>query len=503
MFTAELEQDELTVEPGGTAKVQVVVANNGDSPGRYALEVEGIDPDWCAVPVPTFGLQPGEGTRERVLIKPPRSSESKAGVYPFVIAVLSLEDGERVTRQGSVNVEPFNLLTMELLPKRATVSPMSRTGEFQVTVANLGNTEQHLQLFASDPEDGCTYQFQEERVSLPPGGHADIPLSARPTSAPLISSPRLYGFSVSARSVEDSHVSTSTLGQLERRALVNVATLVSLVVLVAIVLAGWGFWPRPAAIRLFQLDRSTVPQGESISVRWRTAHANSVRLEFDGRIIQANLPPRGTHTFEPEQSGTLVLVAEGPMGEVASGDKRVTVTAPETPPLPVIAELSASPAHIKKGEMVTIHYVVRNADRIYLAPLGIQLETVLTDKDVAIPRSGTYTLVAVSADNKTVSQTFDIVVDESDADIFFIVNPSAVNSPGETVSLRWDIRRAVEARIKSSDPDNDIGPISPLQGVMSVPIYKTTTFTLEAKDSEGRAAVQTLEVPLLENRSGE
>ncbi|MEP0765254.1 MAG: hypothetical protein HRF45_01760 [Fimbriimonadia bacterium] len=489
MITVALEQDELVVEPGGTAKIQVTVTNNGEAAGRFGLEIEGLDPEWCAIPVSSFTLEPGQQASERILVKPPRSSESRAGVYPFVVSVCSLESGERVSRQGSVNIRAFNLLTIELMPKRGVVSPLGRTCYFQVGVGNLGNTEQHLQLFASDPEDGCTYQFDEERITLPPGGRQEVDLAVQATSSPFISTARLYGFTVSARSVENSHVSASTQGQVERRGVISPSVLVTVLVLLAISTVVWLLWPRAAVVAHFAVDRNAVMKGESVTVSWRTLHSNSVRLEFNGRVIGSNLETQGSMKFTPEESGRLVLVAQGNMGETPSREELITIQLPEALPPPEILELSVNPKTIRKGEPVTITYKVRNTDRIFITPPNIQLQPYLGSAEVRFERSGQYEFVAVNAENKTVSRKFSVTVVEADVDISFSVQPAVVKHPGDTVRLRWELRGAVEASI-----DNDIGPIDVSSGTLDVPVQKTTVFTLTAKDSAGKSASQTVKV---------
>jgi hypothetical protein len=489
MITVTLEQEELAVEPGGTVKIQVVVANTGDAAGRYALEVEGLDLEWCAIPVPAFTLQPGEETRERVLVKPPRSSESRAGVYPFVLSVKSLESGEKVSRQGSVTVKPLNLLTIELAPKRGDISPFSRSAQFRTIVANLGNTEQHVQLFASDPEDGCTYQYYEERKTLPAGGQAEVGLAAMATSLPIISSPRLYGFSVSARSVENSHVSATAQGQIERKGMLSPSVLISLVVIAVLVLVGWYVWPRPSQITRFTVDSETVTEGEEVTVTWTANNAAMIQLEYDGKVLESNLKPSGSFTFAPPKTGKLEIVAEGKMGQ-SRLDKTITVNSPQEAPMPEIKEFTVNPKRVKKGQPTTITYAVEKAVRIFITPLDIQLEPFLHSKDIVFPRSGKYDFVAVNSDNKTVTKSFMIQVDDSDAEIAkFAADPPTLPTDGGKVTLSWEIRGATQASI-----DSDVGSISPESGSMEVDVTKTTTFTLTALDSQGRPTTKLVRV---------
>src|SRR5436189_2692860 len=94
MFSLTLSKDHLRVEPGSAATLAVSVRNTGQTADRYEIAVNGLDSDWLAIPVPAFNLAPGEERSEKILIKPPRAAESKAGAYPFAVKVRSLESGE-------------------------------------------------------------------------------------------------------------------------------------------------------------------------------------------------------------------------------------------------------------------------------------------------------------------------------------------------------------------------------------------------------------------------
>ncbi|MCS7064641.1 MAG: hypothetical protein NZL85_00045, partial [Fimbriimonadales bacterium] len=199
----KLEQDEVQVEPGGSAQLMVIVRNEGDQPDHAALEVEGVDAEWYAIPIPSFEVAPGEEVQKRVLFRPPRSAESRAGTYPIVIRVRSLENGRSSMAQASLIIRPYSMLTLELAPRRGVASPVHKQARYEVTVSNLGNIEQTLHLHASDPEDALAFEWEREQVYLAPGETRTVNLSAQPRQLPLLVNPALYSFTVSARSAED------------------------------------------------------------------------------------------------------------------------------------------------------------------------------------------------------------------------------------------------------------------------------------------------------------
>src|SRR5689334_19794771 len=96
-FSVRLTSDLVSVEAGATVPVSIEVVNKGTESDRYELQVEGIDPEWTAVPEAVFLADPEDLHTEKIFLKVPRASESQAGNYPFVIRVRSLNSGEART----------------------------------------------------------------------------------------------------------------------------------------------------------------------------------------------------------------------------------------------------------------------------------------------------------------------------------------------------------------------------------------------------------------------
>ena len=137
-FTVRLSSDLITAEAGSSAPVAVDVANRSEDADRFELEIEGLDPEWTAVPVPSFAVEAGEQASEKVFLKPPRTSESLAGNYPFVVKIRSLVSGDARTVQGVLQVKPYNHISMEINPKKGFVSVTRKDNGFEVTLINLG-----------------------------------------------------------------------------------------------------------------------------------------------------------------------------------------------------------------------------------------------------------------------------------------------------------------------------------------------------------------------------
>ncbi len=477
----KLGQDEVQVEPGGSAQLIATVRNESDQPDQVALEIEGIDAEWCAIPIPSFTLAPGEEMQGRILFHPPRSVESRAGVYPIVIRARSLENGESGVAQASLVIRPYSMLTLEIAPKRAAASPLRKQAEYEVTIGNLGNTEQTLNLFASDPEDALAFEWEREQLRLAPGETRTVRLSVQPRQLPLLANPTLYSFTLAARSAEDPMRSAHVQGQLERRALISPTTVVFMLML-ALLLMVWAYTrPRPVEIELFFADPAQITAGETTTLRWRVRNADQVIImpavgEFD---------PNKTQSVEvkPTTTTTYRLVARNRYGERMAEVVVIVQNAPEPPP-PAITKFFADPPTVKRGESVILRWEVKNATELILFPPGQKLDPLTPGFEHRPSRTTEYQLIARNSAGKMVSKTVRVeVVDPSQAQIVrFEATPTTINA-GESATLRWEVQNARRVVI-----DNGIGEVSPTTGEFIVTPSATTTYTLTAYDAEGRPA---------------
>ncbi|MCS6918635.1 MAG: hypothetical protein NZM28_02575 [Fimbriimonadales bacterium] len=477
-----LGQDEVQVEPGGSAQLLALVRNEGDAPDQVALEVEGVDAEWCAIPIPSFQLAPGEEVQERILIRPPRNTESRAGTYPILVRARSLENGGAGVAQGSLTIRPYSMLTLEIAPKRNTASPLRKRAPYELTLSNYGNTEQTVQLHAHDPEDEVAFELERERVLLAPGETQSVLVQAQPRRTPILANPALFSFTVTARSVEDPLRSASVQAQLERRGVVSPLVLGFLFVL-GLLLALWAYTrPLPVQIEEFVAQPAQITAGETTTLSWTVRHAEKVLIEpalgeFDpNRQRSVQVQPQTTTTYR--------LIARNRYGEQLREVVVIVQNAPE-PPAPVISKFYAEPAQIKRGESVLLRWQVQNATELILTPPGGQkLDPAMPGFEHRPSRTTEYELIARNAAGKSVSKKIKVeVIDPSQAQILgFTVQPEQITA-GESATLRWELVNAIRAEI-----DNGVGRIDPKQGELSVTPAQTTTYTLTAYDSEGRPA---------------
>lgn len=491
MVQVELSSEELEVEPGGTVQVTATVTNTGDQVDRYQIEVEGVDMEWYAIPVPAVTVAPNESKRERILFRPPRSTASRAGVYPFVVRVRSLESGDAGIAQGSLSVSTFKSLEIDLTPKRGGATFFRRDTEFAVRIANRGNTEHTLLLHASDPEDACVYEFETERITLPPDGEQEVLFRVEPTTNPVIGSTQLIGFTVIARAIDDPYLSASTQGQLVHKALISGAAIVTAIVTIGVLFTFWITRPRPVEISLFTADRMEITVGDQATLSWSVENAerNQVTISASSGRKWENLPANGKLAVDPKSRTEYELVARNSLGEMP---KRLTINVlqPPKPADPQILLFKADSREINKGESVRLVWKVENAEKLILSPIGLTLDPALPDYRDTPDKNIEYTLIARNAAGKVTTAKVKVTVRENSTAVIdsFDANPRTVE-PGEQVTFSWQITGAVRAEI-----NNGVGKVDYKSGTVTLSPTQTTEYVLTAADNNGRTTSQRVQI---------
>ncbi|MER3496670.1 MAG: hypothetical protein C4320_07825, partial [Armatimonadota bacterium] len=278
-ISATLPSEALVAEPGGSATLAFDVRNEGAEPEEVEVSLEGLDPEWVALPQPMFSIRPGESERVVVLLRPPRTSESAAGDYPFLLRVRSLgqsQMGQTETETGILRVRPYHHLSLEISPRKGFITSTRNANMFQITVANLGNAEQTLQLSGSDPEDACAYDFDRDSITIGPGMQDVVPVRVNPKHRSAVATTRLVAFSITARSAEPHHAAASGQAQLEIRPLISPAGLVFLALLALILGLVYFLQPKPPRITALTVEPTAVVKGQRVRVSWRSEGASNV-----------------------------------------------------------------------------------------------------------------------------------------------------------------------------------------------------------------------------------
>lgn len=503
-----LSETDLTIMPGSTAQLVVTMTNRQETADRLSFEIEGLDVEWYAIPVPAVNVAPGAQVSERVLFKVARSSENRAGSYPFLVRVQAMESGEVGVAQATLVIKPFNALQVELNPKRGAATYFSRLLDFDVTVVNLGNAEETLELYAGDPEDGCAYEYDVDRITLKPGQSEVVPLVVRPKAVPILGGVRLYGFTTTVRSVAESIVSASAHGQTETRPLISPLLGIFLLLLILVGYGAWQFRPRPLPallIQAFDASEKRIPAGQEVTLTWEVAPADAdiiiyKRVRQNGVDVVDPGPqknPVGSLRVRPEPPLTIYTIKVTSHGRKREQKVAIEVTPPPAPPKPTIKFLRADPPVIHQGENLILAWEAAGVKDFILDPGNIPISRFERTRQVTPAQDMEYTLRAIGLDEKYDPASKKVTVrvvspDTCVAEIVrFVAQPADVYI-GETVRLKWQTRYARSVKIDTER--GPLGDVNPGSSSKDVTILEPTTFTLTAADSLGKTVTKTITV---------
>lgn len=496
-FTVRIGADLVPVEPGATVPVTFEIANRSDEQDRYEVSVEGVDPEWVAVPVPMFTVEARDIHQEKVFFKPPRLSESRADDYPYVITVRSLVTGEARTVQGVVGVRPYHHLSMEISPKKGSVSALRKHNSFEVTLMNLGNTEHRVQLFGSDPEDVLAYDFEEEQTDLGPGQTKVVAVTANPARSRPFSSARLHGFQITGRSTNTPSVVCHASAQLEERPVLSPGMLLLAFMGVLLFVGWWLLLPKPPTMDSLNPSNDAPMSGEPVVIRWKASNAKGVRIKFNSETLVDGAELEGEKTFYPTASGTIEAVSYRDSAVSPALTRSITVHEPPETPTPQILSFDIQPRSLKVGDRFLVKYSVSDSvSDLTLSPAGIKLDPKLTQTQVTADMPGeiNYELVARNGD-KTASKSLKVKVEVGSkaSIVVFKTDVTKVPLEGGSIKLTWQVANA--ARIELVQGNLPAVTLDP-QGEREFGITEATDFVLTAIDDQGNQVTKRIKITM-------
>lgn len=497
--SVRLGADQLTIDPGSTVTLGVEVRLlEGDS-DRYELSVEGLDPGWVAIPAPTFDAVPGEVTEQKVFFKPSRESDSLAGSYPFVVKVRSLTTGESRTAPGVLTLRTFHHLTADVNPRRA-LAGANEEGDpaFRLSVTNMGNSEETLQVSVTDPDNAVAYEPERESVTVAPGQTVSIGIPVTPKRRKLIGSVQLHSLTITARSTTQPAVGANTQATLEQRGVISPSWLVGMIALLLLVVGWIAMMPKAPRLISSKIAPESLKVGEVVNLEWTASDAESVRLQIGSQNVDEKLAARDVYTWTPTEPGQYVVTIT-PVRNNWNGTpvvRTITVLEPERVPDPEILAFDIEPKRARIGETLQVRY--RLSDSVVkasLSPIGRDLNPRLDG--VQIPADGspgrvTYRLVVENAEGKMASQSVDVELYEgTDATIVAFQASATEVDLGLPVKLEWTVTGAVRVELAIG---NEKQAVDTNNGTVEINLPATTKVTLTAIDANGRSATKTLTI---------
>jgi hypothetical protein len=509
--------DRLALAPGGRADFTLVVTNRGLVVDTFDLLVEGIDPGWYTVTVPSVSLFPGATDTlglsvhlpESPLATPTASSTTSAsasssasgpagavaGEHHLQLRVVSRDDASAATADVVVEVLPVGTLRTELVPQRITLGGLFATGawgRYRLRLVNEGNANRLVDVAVADDEAALETRLDADRLAVPPGETREIALALRTRRRPWIATPRTVPFTVTATAAMEELAERSSIQGLgEPGEVLGMASGELNYLAPFAFLAGLPLWLQRLLPLLLALAAVLAVLGWILG-------AAGMQSPFRPRPTPA---AQGTPTLEggPFQSVQATAAAQltasaragAPAAAGAPGGQTAaqqTAAAGAAGQLPAITSFELrTPQGGGRGEF-ELAWDVQRADQVRILDVR---GTQRTPVD-GVPNTPTGTIriqtledreFELEATNRsgTSRRSIGVVILRPPEVVTFTAEPAEVER-GQPVTLTWEVRRAARLGLAGRSetlPD-------PRNGSITVQPDADTTFTLVAVNDLGR-----------------
>jgi serine/threonine protein kinase len=178
-----LEEANLKAEPGIGVVTHVTVQNQGQKAGNFKVSIRGLPPEWLAGSIPVVHLDPGEQKRFDMLLRPPRTPDSRAGAYPITVQMANTDAPDQLVEDhATLKVTPFYQFQARLDPSNGSGQEQA---VYRVILNNTGNSSLSFQLKGSDLEARCNFHFNPQAITVQSGEERSVELIVQGKSAPV------------------------------------------------------------------------------------------------------------------------------------------------------------------------------------------------------------------------------------------------------------------------------------------------------------------------------
>ena len=170
---------QYSVTPGDQLTIPVVLINQGLAADTFRLEIEGLPGGWASIPAPVLPLEPGEIKEAVLILRPPRTPDTRPGRQPFAILV-----GSQVAPEQSVRVD-CTLTVAAFIHYQSALEAANPDQNLpaRVQIQNLSNIPVNFTVSWNSPEEALTFEPPEpQQVNLNGGdfGLAGVLCTAGP-----------------------------------------------------------------------------------------------------------------------------------------------------------------------------------------------------------------------------------------------------------------------------------------------------------------------------------
>ncbi|MGH9069859.1 MAG: hypothetical protein ACRDX8_01505 [Acidimicrobiales bacterium] len=238
--TASLSLRAVTIEPGRSAVIDVLVRNTGAVVDELTLRVLGEAAGWALLEPASLSLFPQTEGSVRVTFSPPRASTPAAGILEFGVMVSSREDTEgSVVEEGTIEITPFTDTFAELVPHARQAR---RAASYRLAVDNRGNVAVAPTVAATSPAGDLEVAVRPRQVDIPRGTTVFLRVTANATRWMWRGSARSHPFSVQVAAAEQDASPLSVDGVMLQGAILPSWFFKALLLLLALLLILAALW---------------------------------------------------------------------------------------------------------------------------------------------------------------------------------------------------------------------------------------------------------------------
>ncbi len=504
---------ELTVQPaqfvtdaGNEVRANVTVINHTGHVDWFRIEVEGIPMEWCRIflpdgteakpaqvrlfhtPAHTATPSPDALAQLKVYIRPPKDSQTWAGVREFVVSATT--QGEPQMRRATsclLTINRFENLSSTIVPEKV----LRPSGEFRVEIYNGGNDPTTAEIETAG--DGLFIEVDRPQFALANGVKDEVKIKARVRRRHWLGAEKDYLLGVKVKAGNSRNDLIGYVICPPRiphwiQLLFSRIQPILIPVCMLLALAGAAFvLLRPPDIKDFKADPASVIVGTPVTLSWTIDRAKSVTSDPSSGNEQLKADS-GTLKVVPTATSRYTLTAHNLVG--ISSNRSVNVEVRPAPQVPQIVSFTASADHIsKEGQPVTLDWKVTGASKIAITPADEIKEVKDTGEATVHPSqaSTVYTLTATN-DAGSVNATKTIVIDPPQIASFTTNSPNV--GQGGAAQLTWVAQNFTKLTIKADkgdvEPQKQEVDVTSLSSETVNPL-QDTEYTLTATNAGGTA----------------
>jgi len=259
----------LEVGAGESTETSIIIKNQSQIVDQFAIKVDGLDPTWWTLSTASVSLFPGDQDEVKLIIRPPKEAESRAGSYPFQVKVVSQANTQDFTiAEGYLVLKGFVDWEADMSPTKLT----GKSGVYHIKLKNEGNTDANVSFETRDPEEALIFQFNKASVTIPAGGTAQANVTVKPKKG---EPKKVYTFQILCRSAESkpgSRDAKTLNGQLEypKKKFPWWIPVIIILVLAALGVAAWFLFLQPGISLSYPEGGETLTIGDKINIQWET-----------------------------------------------------------------------------------------------------------------------------------------------------------------------------------------------------------------------------------------